>query len=75
MNVRTRVFGFIACLLGSLPAAAGEIVVGANIGNVPWEFADSRGEYVGFEIDLVTANQKGAPVVTGSATALLPRRG
>jgi polar amino acid transport system substrate-binding protein len=54
LNVRTRVFGFIACLLGSLPAAAGEIVVGANIGNVPWEFADSRGEYVGFEIDLVT---------------------
>ena len=27
------------------------------------------------EIDLVTANQKGEPVVTGNATALLPRRG
>jgi acyl dehydratase len=26
------------------------------------------------EVDLVTANQKGEPVVTGSATALLPRR-
>ena len=30
------------------------IVVGANIGNVPWEFRNDNGEYVGFEIDLVT---------------------
>lgn len=29
-----------------------ELVVGANIGNVPWEFADRSGEFVGFEIDL-----------------------
>ncbi len=28
--------------------------VGANIGNVPWEFQDESGENVGFEIDLVT---------------------
>ncbi len=27
------------------------------------------------EIELVTTNQKGEPVVTGSATAVLPRRG
>ncbi|CAG0983319.1 3-hydroxybutyryl-CoA dehydratase [Myxococcaceae bacterium] len=27
------------------------------------------------EIELVTSNQKGEPVVTGSATAVLPRRG
>ncbi|MGJ5620958.1 transporter substrate-binding domain-containing protein [Sulfitobacter sp. MF3-043] len=27
--------------------------VGANIGNVPWEFQDDSGAYVGFEIDLV----------------------
>ena len=31
------------------------IVVGANIGNVPWEFQDRDGTYVGFEIDLVSA--------------------
>ena len=31
------------------------IVVGANIGNVPWEFQDRDGTYVGFEIDLVRA--------------------
>ncbi|MDB2544714.1 ABC transporter substrate-binding protein/permease [Woeseiaceae bacterium] len=29
------------------------IIVGANIGNVPWEFQDSDGSYIGFEIDLV----------------------
>ena len=27
--------------------------VGANIGNVPWEFQDASGKNVGFEIDLV----------------------
>ena len=30
------------------------IIVGANIGNIPWEFQNDSGEYVGFEIDLVT---------------------
>jgi polar amino acid transport system substrate-binding protein len=37
-------------------AAAAPVVewtVGANIGNVPWEFQDAHGQYVGFEIDLV----------------------
>jgi len=29
------------------------IKVGANIGNVPWEFQDTTGEFVGFEIELV----------------------
>jgi len=29
------------------------IAVGANIGNVPWEFQDKDGSYVGFEIDLI----------------------
>lgn len=27
--------------------------VGANIGNVPWEFQDAGGKFVGFEIDLM----------------------
>ncbi|TDL81360.1 basic amino acid ABC transporter substrate-binding protein [Palleronia sediminis] len=31
------------------------LTVGANIGNVPWEFQDETGEVVGFEIDLVNA--------------------
>ena len=33
---------------------AAEINVGANIGNVPWEFQDASGKIVGFEIDLMT---------------------
>jgi polar amino acid transport system substrate-binding protein len=35
-------------------AVAADWVVGANIGNVPWEFQDARGQFVGFEVDLVT---------------------
>lgn len=33
-------------------ASAADITVGANIGNVPWEFQDDQGNIVGFEIDL-----------------------
>lgn len=29
------------------------LVVGANVGNVPWEFMDDSGTIVGFEVDLV----------------------
>lgn len=29
------------------------LIIGANIGNVPWEFQDTAGELIGFEIDLV----------------------
>ena len=47
--------GFAALIgMASLTAApAAELKVGANIGNVPWEFQDSSGKLVGFEIDLV----------------------
>ena len=31
------------------------LTVGANIGNVPWEFQDASGNTVGFEVDLVNA--------------------
>lgn len=43
----------IAALSPSKSHAA-EINVGANIGNVPWEFQDTSGNNVGFEIDLMT---------------------
>ncbi len=46
----------LAILVGmSAPvmAAAAELRVGANIGNVPWEFQNASGNDVGFEIDLV----------------------
>jgi polar amino acid transport system substrate-binding protein len=34
-------------------ARAADLKLGANIGNVPWEFQDASGASVGFEIDLV----------------------
>jgi polar amino acid transport system substrate-binding protein len=39
--------------LSATPARAADLKVGANIGNVPWEFQDASGKFVGFEIDLV----------------------
>ncbi|MEJ5022962.1 transporter substrate-binding domain-containing protein [Ochrobactrum vermis] len=32
---------------------AADLTVGANIGNVPWEFQDADGKITGFEVDLV----------------------
>lgn len=43
---------FAWCSIGM--AQAEEIKVGANIGNVPWEFQDASGNMVGFEVDLIT---------------------
>jgi polar amino acid transport system substrate-binding protein len=59
MTPRPFLSAFIAlCLLFTglvaSDAQADELIVGANIGNVPWEFADRGGEFVGFEIDLIT---------------------
>lgn len=34
-------------------SAAADLTVGANIGNVPWEFQDASGATVGFEVDLI----------------------
>lgn len=47
-------------------AAQDKLTVGANIGNVPWEFQDDSGQFVGFEIDLVAAvaDKLGAEVET-----------
>ncbi len=44
--------------LGSGTLRAETIKVGANVGNVPWEFQDASGKLVGFEIDLMTAVAK-----------------
>ena len=37
---------------GAFATSAAEMKVGANIGNVPWEFQDATGQTVGFEVDL-----------------------
>jgi len=43
-----------ACaVVGTVAADAADLTVGANIGNVPWEFQDADGTVVGFEVDLV----------------------
>jgi polar amino acid transport system substrate-binding protein len=50
---------FLAAYLAPVSAASAAsaeenvLVVGANIGNVPWEFQDTAGDFIGFEIDLV----------------------
>jgi polar amino acid transport system substrate-binding protein len=43
---------------------AADWTVGANAGNVPWEFQNAQGEIIGFEIDLVNevANRAGKTV-------------
>ena len=46
----------LATYLAPISAASRDenvLIVGANIGNVPWEFQDTAGELIGFEIDLV----------------------
>jgi polar amino acid transport system substrate-binding protein len=42
----------IAITLLCAGASGADLAVGANIGNVPWEFQNADGEFVGFEIDL-----------------------
>ncbi|WP_273806093.1 MULTISPECIES: transporter substrate-binding domain-containing protein [unclassified Pseudomonas] len=37
----------------ALPAWSADWTVGANVGNVPWEFQDATGDFVGFEVDVV----------------------
>jgi len=69
--MRLKQFLASATVLASLAFAglttasqAADLTVGANIGNVPWEFQDASGNVVGFEIDLITevANRLGKTV-------------
>ena len=43
----------VAVLLAAGATCATELVVGANVGNVPWEFQDEAGKFAGFEVELV----------------------
>ncbi|MGY9047217.1 MAG: transporter substrate-binding domain-containing protein [Rhodobacterales bacterium] len=53
----TKVAAIALAASGALGGAAWAqaLQVGANIGNVPWEFQDASGANVGFEVDLVNA--------------------
>jgi len=53
LRISICITGLLAALVLAQGAQSAEIVVGANVGNVPWEFADARGNVVGFEIDLI----------------------
>ncbi len=46
-------FAGLAMAAFASSVSAAEINVGANIGNVPWEFQDAGGNIVGFEADLM----------------------
>lgn len=53
-NFAATTCGIALLTLAATAVPAADITAGANIGNVPWEFQNAQGEFVGFEIDLVT---------------------
>jgi polar amino acid transport system substrate-binding protein len=53
MFLRSSLLGTVLAMGVMAQAQAQQLTVGANIGNVPWEFQDESGNIVGFEIDLV----------------------
>lgn len=52
-KIKAAILSGVVALFGATSAHAADLTVGANIGNVPWEFEDGDGKVVGFEIDLV----------------------
>ncbi|SES33779.1 amino acid ABC transporter substrate-binding protein, PAAT family [Tranquillimonas rosea] len=65
-HLTSAALGLVLAGVTALSATAQDsLTVGANIGNVPWEFQNDAGEYVGFEIDLVSevAGRLGIPQV------------
>lgn len=66
-HLSTLKTALVASLVGLVSAAtvqAADLTVGANIGNVPWEFQDASGKVTGFEVDLVNeiANRLGKSI-------------
>lgn len=53
-SFKTAVLTAFLAAIGATGSHAADLTVGANIGNVPWEFQDASGKTVGFEVDLVT---------------------
>lgn len=52
---RTAVAAAALLAASNLSAQAETLTAGANIGNVPWEFQNDAGDFVGFEVDLLNA--------------------
>ncbi len=55
MRQQLKIWAASAALaIGLMGAAQAQTIkLGANVGNVPWEFQNAKGEIVGFEIDLM----------------------
>jgi polar amino acid transport system substrate-binding protein len=53
LHRRALVLAAVLLAGGTGLARAADLRAGANIGNVPWEFQDASGAYVGFEVELV----------------------
>ena len=73
---RTAVAGLAAAMVtivGSAAPRAADLKVGANIGNVPWEFQDAKGDFVGFEVEL--ANEIGKRLGMGVTFVNIPFTG
>ena len=51
--LRITIAALAGLAFGAGATFAQTLTVGANIGNVPWEFQDADGNIVGFEVDLV----------------------
>lgn len=60
MNWKSIVAAIALSMCAAAQSQAADWIVGANIGNVPWEFQDASGQFVGFEIDLVNEVAKRA---------------
>jgi polar amino acid transport system substrate-binding protein len=52
-GIKATILSGVIALMGAAGVHAADLTVGANIGNVPWEFEDGDGKVVGFEVDLV----------------------
>lgn len=50
---KTTLLSAVLAVIGAAGVNAADLTVGANIGNVPWEFEDASGKVAGFEVDLV----------------------
>lgn len=52
-NLKTTLFAGLLGVVSATTLHAADLTVGANIGNVPWEFQDANGKVTGFEVELV----------------------
>ena len=52
-SLKTTILAGLIAAFAAAGAQAADLTVGANIGNVPWEFEDASGKVTGFEVDLV----------------------